>query len=85
MVSSTYQCHNREPTSLLRGGNEKAQGGKLVLMESVIPILSLNLVIRCRTFFYCSFIFEALLQINMNRTEPPIPKAFCLRNISPKC
>lgn len=51
MVSSTYQCHNREPTSLLRGGNEKAQGGKPVLMESVIPILSLNLVVRCRTFF----------------------------------
>ena len=44
MVSSTYQCHNREPTRLLGGGNEKAQGGKLALMERVTPILSLKCV-----------------------------------------
>ena len=44
MVSSTYQCHNREPTRLLGGGNEKAQGGKLALKKRVIPILSLKCV-----------------------------------------
>ena len=87
MVSSTYQCHNREPTSLLGGGNEKAQGGKLALMERVIPILSLKCVSikRFGTVLLFLFIFEALLQINMNRAKPPIPSAFCLQNFSPKC
>lgn len=84
-VPFTYQGRNREPTSLLEGGNEKAQGGKLVLMERVIPILSLNLIIRCRNFFIVPLLLNKAKQIIMNKAKPPIPHALCLQNFSPKC
>ena len=83
-----YQGHNREPAGLVGGGNVKTlEGGSenaLVLEGTVILILSLNFVIRCRSFLTVPLFFLSW-KSTLLKLSCIIPKAFCLQNFFPEC
>lgn len=68
--------------SLLGGGNEKAQGGKLALMERVMPILSLKSISIKRFRTVLLFLYSLFLRQSYKSTWIELSLQFLVRSVS---